>query len=166
VEGFKPSKFGLQEHASTAYPLQGKHAALQCAQCHVPRGKETLYKINFERCLDCHKDEHQAQFAAAPYLNRCEQCHTLEGYKPSRFSLARHKQSRFVLTGAHLAVICQDCHKPPSVSSQVKPAVLYHFPETSCTTCHEDPHRGQFRERMLRVVNGHPAGWLENLRVV
>ncbi len=149
LEGFKPSTFGLKEHASTAYPLQGKHASLQCDQCHVPHGKETLYKIKLGLCLDCHKDEHQAQFAAAPYLNRCEQCHTLDGYKPSTFGLARHKQTQFVLTGAHLAVTCQDCHKPgPKASADIKPAVLYHFQDLSCTTCHEDPHRGQFRERM------------------
>ena len=30
VEGFKTTSFGLKEHAATAYPLQGKHAALQC----------------------------------------------------------------------------------------------------------------------------------------
>jgi len=159
LEGFKPSTFGLKEHASTAYPLQGKHGSLQCAQCHTPRGKETLYAIKFERCLDCHKDEHQAQFAAAPYLNRCEQCHTLDGFRPSTFGLTRHKQSRFILTGAHLAVTCQDCHKTGRPSSpQIRSAVLYHFQDVSCTTCHEDPHRGQFRERMERTNNGKALG--------
>ena len=159
VEGFKPAKFGLREHAATAYPLQGKHAALSCAQCHIPQGKETLYKIKFDRCLDCHKDEHQAQFAATPYLNRCEQCHTLDGYKPSTFGLARHKQSRFVLTGAHLAVTCQECHKAPSqASAQIKRAVPYHFEDMSCAACHTDPHRGQFGKRMQRLVDGQPVG--------
>jgi hypothetical protein len=159
VDGFKPAKFGLKEHQSTAYPLQGKHAALQCSQCHIPRGQETLYKIKFERCLDCHKDEHQEQFAAAPYLNQCQQCHTLDGYKPSTFGLTRHGQTRFVLTGSHLAVPCQECHKPPAQASPgIKSAALYHFQDLSCTTCHEDPHRGQFRERMQRLVNGRPAG--------
>lgn len=159
VDGFKPAKFGLKEHQSTAYPLQGKHAALVCAQCHIPKGKETLYQIKFDRCLDCHQDEHQGQFAAAPYLNQCEHCHTLDDYKPSTFGLARHKQTRFVLSGAHLAVACQDCHKPGRpASSQAKFAALYRFPDMACTTCHEDPHRGQFRERMQRIVSGQVAG--------
>jgi len=159
VEGFKPAMFGLKEHSATAYPLQGKHATLQCAQCHIPRGKETLYKIKFSRCLDCHKDEHQAQFAAAPYLNRCEQCHTLDGYKPSTFGLARHKQSRFVLTGAHLAVTCEECHKAQTqTSAQSKPEVPYHFEDMSCAGCHKDPHHGQFGKRMQRLVNGQPVG--------
>ena len=159
LEGFKPSTFGLKEHASTAYPLQGKHGSLQCAQCHIPRGKETVYKIKFDLYLDCHKDEHQAQFAAAPYLNHCEQCHTLEGYKPSTFGLVRHKQTQFVLTGAHLAVTCQDCHKPgPQAATEVKTAAVYHFSNLSCITCHEDPHREQFRERMQRAINGKAPG--------
>ncbi len=159
VEGFKPTTFGLKEHQSTAYPLQGKHATLECAQCHIPKGKETVFKLKFERCLECHKDEHQGQFAAAPYLNRCEQCHTLDGYKPSTFGLARHKEARFVLTGAHVAVTCVECHKAPAgTSAQVKTAAIYHFHDMSCTTCHQDPHRGQFRERMQRPMNGKPGG--------
>lgn len=158
VEGYKPAKFGRKEHQASAYPLQGKHAALECGQCHVPHGKETLYKIKFERCLDCHQDEHKAQFAAAPYLNRCEQCHTLDGYRPSTFGLARHKQSRFILTGSHLAVTCQECHKPPAATSTARQSVPYHFENLSCITCHEDPHKGQFRERMQRVINGRAPG--------
>jgi hypothetical protein len=158
VEGFKPAKFGLKEHAATAYPLQGKHAALQCSQCHIPRGKETLYKIKFDRCLDCHKDEHQAQFAAAPYFNRCEECHTLDGYQPSTFGLEQHKKARFVLTGSHLAVTCAECHKPAQISAGAKATERYHFSDLSCTSCHEDPHHGEFRDRMQRVVGGRTLG--------
>jgi hypothetical protein len=114
--------------------------------------------MKFAQCLDCHTDEHQGQFAAAPYLNRCEKCHTLNGYRPSTFTLAQHKQSRFVLTDGHLAVPCSDCHKP-SPSFQPKPTELYRFPELSCTACHNDPHRGQFKERMLEAgSNGKAAG--------
>ena len=65
---------------------------MQCAQCHIPKGKETLFKIKFEHCTDCHTDKHAAQFAAAPYFNACEHCHNLNGYRPSTFTLARHKE--------------------------------------------------------------------------
>ena len=54
VEGFKPAKFGLVEHKATAYPLEGKHAAVACAKCHLPAGKATLYRIKFALCSDCH----------------------------------------------------------------------------------------------------------------
>jgi class III cytochrome C family protein len=158
VEGFKPSKFGVKEHAATAYPLEARHATVQCAQCHIPKGRETLYKVKFGRCLDCHKDEHQGQFAAAPYLNRCEQCHTLKGYRPSTFSLVQHKQTRFVLTGGHIAVPCGDCHKERS-TAEAKYAALYRFEDRSCTACHADPHKGQFKDRMRQVrADGRAAG--------
>jgi hypothetical protein len=131
---------------------------LQCSQCHIPRGKETLYKIKFDRCLDCHKDEHQAQFAGSPYFNRCEECHTVDGYQPSTFGLERHQKARFTLTGSHLAVTCNECHKPARISAGAKPTGLYHFQNLSCTACHQDPHQGEFRDRMERVVNGLALG--------
>jgi Cytochrome c7 and related cytochrome c len=150
VNGWKPSTFTVKEHAASAYPLQGGHARVECSQCHIPRGRETLFKIKFERCTDCHSDRHAAQFINSPYFNACDRCHTLEGYKPSTFTLAHHKETRFVLTGGHLAVPCGDCHKE-SAGFQPKPAVVYHWKSLSCTSCHADPHNGQFKERMREV---------------
>jgi hypothetical protein len=158
VEGWKPSKFTVKDHASSAYPLEGGHARVQCAQCHIPKGKETLFKIKFQRCTDCHSDRHAGQFAAAPYFNSCDRCHNLEGYKPSTFTLARHKETHFLLTGGHIAVPCGDCHKE-SPEFQPKPSAIYHWQNLTCTSCHADPHKGQFRERMLQVrANGTAAG--------
>ena len=158
VEGFKPSTFGIKEHSTSAYPLQGKHADVKCEQCHIPKGKDTLFKVKFQQCTDCHSDRHAAQFAGAPWLNRCDQCHNLEGYRPSTFSLSRHKKTRFLLTGGHLAVACGDCHKDLIPAGDTKTAI-YHWQSLDCTSCHADPHKGQFRERMLRAgLDGKPAG--------
>jgi hypothetical protein len=156
VDGFKPSKFTVKDHAATAYPLEAGHAKLQCAQCHIPKGKETLFKIKFQHCTDCHSDQHAGQFAAAPYLNACERCHNLQGYRPSTFTLARHKETHFVLTGGHVAVPCGDCHKE-STDFKPKPAALYHWNNLSCTSCHADPHKGQFKERMQQARAGGAA---------
>jgi hypothetical protein len=157
VQGWRPSLFTVQEHAASAYPLKGGHARLGCAQCHIPKGKDTLFKIKFERCTDCHSDQHAGQFAAAPYLNACDRCHTVDGYKPSTFSLAKHKQTKFILTGGHGATPCADCHK---TSTEFQPAsAIYHWKNLDCTSCHSDPHKGQFRERMQQArADGKPAG--------
>jgi hypothetical protein len=158
VDGWKPSTFTVKEHATSAYPLQGGHARVECTQCHVPKGKDTLFKIKFAACTDCHSDRHAGQFAAAPYLNACDRCHNLEGYKPSTFTLAKHKETHFLLTGGHIAVPCADCHKE-SAEFQPKPAVMYHWKNLNCTSCHADPHKGQFKERMLRArADGTTAG--------
>jgi hypothetical protein len=158
VQGFKPSTYGVKEHATSAYPLEGKHAGLQCAQCHIPKGKDTLFKVKFQRCTDCHSDQHAGQFASAPYFNSCERCHNLQGYKPSTFGLAKHKDTKFLLTGGHVAVPCSECHKALDPLAP-KPVVAYHWENLSCVTCHSDPHKSQFRDRMQKPgPGGKPAG--------
>lgn len=157
VEGFKPSTLGVKEHAATNYPLQGKHQAVVCAKCHIPKGEDTLFKITATSCKDCHRDVHNGQFAAPPHLNRCESCHDVEGFRPSHFALARHKETRFPLTGAHAAVTCEQCHKPLAPGST--DAVKYRFEDRSCSACHSDPHRGEFRALMeARRPDGTVAG--------
>jgi hypothetical protein len=156
-DSFKPSTFGVKQHAASQYPLLGKHAEVACAQCHTPAGTATKYKVAFGRCLDCHTDEHRGQFAAAPYVNRCESCHGLEGYHPAKFSLADHQKARFTLEGAHRAVPCMDCHRA-TVLEGVSTA-KFHFAEQTCTTCHTDPHGGKFQATMDRVrADGARAG--------
>ncbi len=177
TEGFKPARFQLAEHNLTDFPLRGKHAVLECAKCHKPAGRATLYKVKFALCTDCHQDAHRGQFAGTLYFNRCEQCHNEDSYRPSTFGMARHQKSSFPLTGGHVAVICSDCHKPAGanhpVAMQVHPSLsngnetidretrtaVYHFNALSCTTCHKDPHRGEFAARMGKADSaGRPEG--------
>ncbi len=150
VDGFTPSTFGLKQHAASAYPLEGKHATLQCAQCHIPKGKDAVYMMKFQHCTDCHSDEHEGQFAAAPYRNACESCHTVQRMMPSTFGLPRHKSTSFPLTGSHEAVACNDCHRI-STEFRPKPTALYHWRSLTCTTCHADPHKGQFDDFLRRA---------------
>ena len=157
VNGFKPSTFGLKEHAVTSYPLEGRHAEVKCDECHIPKGKATVFRITQTQCSACHADVHKGQFAAAPYENRCEQCHSVEEFQPAHFALARHQQTGFPLTGAHLAVPCGQCHQEPPRGSAVP--VKFRFEDHSCTACHNDPHSGQFREQMAaRRADGRAAG--------
>ncbi len=157
VEGFKPATFALPQHQATAYPLAGKHASVACEKCHIPAGKATLYRLKFAQCTDCHKDAHDRQFAAAPLLNRCESCHTVNGFQPSTFTLQRHQSARFALAGSHLAVACAECHKAAGKPG-IEKAARYRFADLSCAACHRDPHRGQFRERMLKAGTAGPVG--------
>ena len=158
VEGFKPSLFGVAQHAKSAYPLEGKHAGVTCDKCHTPAGRATVYKVKFAQCTDCHRDEHRGQFAAAPHFNRCQDCHSVQAYRPAIYALAQHKKTRFPLVGAHIAVACGDCHKSTTTAG-LKNAALYRFDDLSCTGCHSDPHHGQFAQRtQARRANGSPVG--------
>lgn len=153
VDGWSPSRFSVADHAKTGFPLIFPHASVQCAACHVPAGNATKFKIAFARCVDCHADEHQGQFAGAPWRNRCEQCHAGATFKVTTYSLSSHQKSTFPLTGSHAAVACNQCHKPLTGTK----VTSYHFARLDCTTCHEDIHHGQFAVRMAKLDNSGKA---------
>jgi len=158
LEGWKPSLFGVQEHDRSGYPLQGKHVQVECAKCHIPAGRDTIYKVKFSACADCHKDAHDNQFAAAPFNNRCEPCHTVDNFHRAKFTIAQHKNTRFALAGAHVAVACADCHKIGAAGRTDK-IIPFQFEDRTCTACHKDPHQGEFDDRMVRKrANGTPFG--------
>jgi predicted CXXCH cytochrome family protein len=138
---FKPALFTVTMHQQSTYPLLGRHASVECAKCHVPAGKDTHYRMSHDACLDCHKDAHAGQFVGARYGNKCEQCHTENGFRPSTFTLARHQETRFQLAGGHAATACGECHKPAAGADSRVPA-QYHFESLACTNCHQDPHHG------------------------
>lgn len=140
--GWKPSKFKVTEHQTTAYPLAGKHIAVVCAKCHLGTGVNTDYHPRYKACLDCHKDPHGAQFDTARDHNQCDKCHTVDGFEPSTFTLTRHQATEFALKGAHAAVACQDCHRKGDERSGRDRQ--YHFESLACEACHQDPHSGQF----------------------
>jgi hypothetical protein len=151
VDDWHSSTFSVADHAKTGFPLVAPHAKVECAQCHKPAGPKTVYKMAYARCVDCHEDEHKGQFAAAPWGNRCEQCHTGLTWKTSNYTIDKHQKGTFALTGAHMAVACNDCHKPMAGS----PVALYHFSKLDCATCHEDIHHGEFASRMAMLSASH-----------
>jgi hypothetical protein len=158
LDGWKPSLFDVKAHVNSRYPLEGKHAAVICDKCHTPAGKDTIYNVKFAACLDCHQDAHDKQFAAARYQNRCEDCHTVKDWHRSTFTIAKHKNTRFVLTGAHVAVGCADCHKV-GLAGRTDKILPFHFEDMTCTACHMDPHKGEFKDRMAaKRANGSPLG--------
>ncbi len=146
------------DHASTRYPLLGKHRRVRCEQCHgagvrqtsVRPGDRAPFRIaHFSRCADCHGDPHNHQFAKDKDRGACEGCHTVDGYVPSTFSIERHKLTAYPLRGAHRAVPCIRCH--PSGPAGGKARMIFRRPGfAACTTCHDDIHAGEFNGRMAK----------------
>ena len=145
---FDPS--GFDHAARTGFPLQGRHASLNCRQCHKPehirdatvleRGERAVaktYEGLATACSSCHADVHRGQFSAA-----CGTCHSADRWKPAdRFD---HRQARFTLTGRHADVPCAKCH---TAGSEQTTHVRYRdIPFGSCADCHRDPHAGRFRQ--------------------
>jgi hypothetical protein len=158
VEGWKPSLFDVKAHDATPYPLKGKHTAVPCASCHTPPGRDANYNVKFSLCSDCHKDPHDNQFASAPFNNRCEDCHSVQDWHRTSYSIAKHRDSLFPLLGAHAAVPCSECHKT-GLAGRTDKILPFHFEDRSCTACHTDPHKGEFVAQMSRKrADGSSAG--------
>jgi hypothetical protein len=138
-----PSSF---DHNLTRYKLLGKHSALQCEKCHKPTTERKTFARRFllayGNCTDCHVDYHKGQFTKK-YADDCAVCHTENSYKPSKFTLAQHSESRFPLNGAHGAVLCNDCHRKAGQAESV-----FRFASVRCEACHADKHNGQFNKLM------------------
>lgn len=138
---------GRFNHDLTNFKLIGRHATLACEQCHKggreARGGAAL-KLAHGACTDCHADYHRGEFAVR-FQNRCEGCHSPFGFVPATFSVAAHAATRFVLTGAHAATLCEDCHVKSEEGRRI-----FHFASSRCEVCHRDRHGGQFAKEMTQ----------------
>lgn len=159
VEGFAPSTYSVTQHASSRYPLEGRHAAVACAKCHAKappaRGQPAVarLRIPFEQCASCHADSHAGQLAAQPGRGGCERCHVVSGFAPSTFSRAAHDSLRVSLDGAHAELLCRACHggerpglpEPLPRGSLGTAGVAVALP-AGCASCHVDPHAGRYAD--------------------
>lgn len=137
------------DHSAARFPLLGKHADVECNQCHredVAGGEgvtRNFRGLAFEECRDCHvQDPHFGQFEGD-----CASCHTVSGFQETTFS---HAQSLYPLTGKHASVACEKCHAVERESlfpMGRATAVRYKPLATLCDSCHVDVHIGQFEDK-------------------
>jgi len=118
------------DHDRTAFPLEGKHIALECKKCHKSNYTDPL---PHQKCLDCHKDYHEGQFIKNEIITDCKVCHSVDGFKGSTFSIDNHAELRFKLEGAHMATPCFDCHLKND-------KWVFRELGINCVECHEDIH--------------------------
>ena len=136
VDGFKPSTFTASNHAKSAFPLNGAHAAVPCAECHTPRNgiarSDVQYKGVPADCESCHKDVHSQQFARNG-KTVCAACHSQTSWHVLVFN--HDIQSSFSLTGAHKGVPCGTCHKEDLTLGGK--FVRYKPLSARCESCHQ-----------------------------
>jgi len=168
VNGFVPPRYELEQHQKTRFPLEGAHAVVACRACH-PMDEALAVKITAslhaflrarkrpERftlallhpkkqpaaCLGCHEDVHRGQFAEGANRDTCATCHETTSFSDLTFD--HDSDSRFPLTGKHAQAACAACHKPERPAAGGGTAVVRYKPlSTSCGSCHDDIHQGQF----------------------
>jgi hypothetical protein len=158
------------DHNETNYRLEGKHAGLNCRDCHkaeLIRDNMETYgeQVNVDRtflglhrdCLDCHNDEHRGQLPV-----ECTNCHTQDGWIPAPgFD---HASTRYLLTGRHRKAVCAGCH--PTVEdpkakegNRATYARYTGIAFDNCARCHTDIHKGSMGIDCGKCHN--TSAWLE-----
>jgi hypothetical protein len=117
-----------ERHNRTRLPLLGVHANLDCDSCH--RGPQAgRYMLTPTNCGSCHVQTYLSaknpDHAASRFSRRCEDCHTLFGWRPA--TGIDHETTRFPLRGAHQSTSCAACH----------PGGRFAGTPTDCYSCHQ-----------------------------
>ena len=148
------------DHARTAFPLRGRHAAVECVKCHTQPA--TKVAPRFDTCAACHTDPHRGTFK-----QDCASCHNETSWRTGAFD---HSTTRFPLVDKHAGLTCAACHKnaapsalssPPATAAGrgrataaarvplvISPAAVdFRGLRTDCVSCHSDVHQGELGVR-------------------
>jgi hypothetical protein len=117
-------------HELTGYRLEGRHQQVDCYGCHQDNCTDPL---GHDNCSDCHADYHKGAFTKGRSRRDCAECHSVQGFKPSGYTVDDHQSSAFPLTGAHLETDCYGCHMQNN-------SLKFKNIGTSCASCHTDIH--------------------------
>ena len=130
------------DHDRTRYPLRGRHAQVSCEKCHDFSGGQVARNPPFATCTACHTpDPHAGTATLAGRVVDCASCHTVDGWRPSSYTVAQHRLTRYPLEGRHQQARCSGCHVQTSGTAAV---VAMRPVTTECVTCHVDPHDKRF----------------------
>src|SRR5512144_926837 len=155
-------------------PLARAHESLDgplhCFQCHGKGGSMR------EKCLDCHKEiawTIQQKRGVHPREGKeCATCHPehagrdfdLVHWEEGSEARFDHARAGYALEGKHAALECRACHKPAlqhaadaAIMKRAHPEESWLGLETTCASCHKDPHAGAFG---ANCTHCHvPASW-------
>jgi len=130
-------------HDNTNFPLTGAHVNVGCRQCHPGSYNSPVAHQN---CSDCHSDFHENQFSRGGISPDCSECHTVEGFSPSIYTIEQHSLTNFPLEGAHLATPCLVCHRPDGNWDFSKEG-------SGCVECHQNIHENILPHRFIQGNN-------------
>jgi hypothetical protein len=161
----------LEQHRRTRMPLTGRHAMIDCSDCHKRQGARQFTDTPTD-CFACHSASyhdatihptHDGSTGQAPFPRDCALCHQTSAWTPAYAVVSalprtaptsnRDHDGFFVLTtGSHRTADCASCHADLRRPQRVR-----------CDGCHADSKlRTQHRTPIARVATGclgcHPRG--------
>lgn len=110
------------DHDASGFPLTGRHRQARCTTCHLDL-KFDEPKISSLECGSCHVDVHMGNLVDA-----CGTCHNTTAFAAVP-GLAVHARTSFPLSGAHMQVSCESCHRDD------RRGAFTPLP-TECISCH------------------------------
>jgi hypothetical protein len=138
---------------SRVFPLDGRHAGLACADCHV----NGQFRGLDPKCVACHQEP---EVHAGVFGLTCEACHTSAAWAPAR--LTRHtfpldhgdddeRAGEIPCATCHPATYteytCFGCHEhdPAGTQRQHAEVALAGRPLEACAACHATGREGEAR---------------------
>jgi hypothetical protein len=123
----------MQRHQLTRFPLLGRHATLNCQECHAGMTRQQ-YKGTPITCYGCHWTDYQEtsnpDHTAAGFSTECGRCHKANVFQwGTGFN---HSLTSFPLTGKHTTTSCTSCH----ISGN------YQMVYSGCYACHTSEYKG------------------------
>jgi hypothetical protein len=113
-------KFNHGKH--TDFPLQGKHAALDCSACHI---ENNMIEVSGTTCVACHTESyHKGELS-----DDCAKCHNEEGWKISSTDFNHATMAGYDIGRLHKRLTCESCHTTRGTFKEI---------ENTCTGCHAD----------------------------
>lgn len=140
---WEPADF---DHDQSGFPLTGAHTSVSCMDCHAGGFTGTSTE-----CFACHESDFNSagdpDHAGGNFPHTCATCHNTDAWEPADID---HNLTQFPLTGAHLAVTCEQCHQAgytgtpmdcmachgDDYNSVVDPNHVLNGFDPNCTVCH------------------------------
>jgi len=138
MAGSGPSARGGFDHSRTGFPLNGRHAAAGCVDCHNSNRPAS------RDCVTCHADAHQRQLGQA-----CDRCHGANGWSEVS-GIRLHRTTRLPLTGMHVLAACSECHVRASENT-------WRGVPADCYACHAGDYARTDIHPLHRGVPGDPT---------
>lgn len=152
TDNFKNVRLNGFDHDKTGFKLLGQHRVVKCGECH---GTDLNSKPEHKNCTNCHKDYHKGEFISTGKSGECSDCHTVNGFSPSLFTLELHQKTRFPLAGSHLAQPCQSCHYSGKEWKFKKD-------NFECASCHKNIHGEEISAKFMGNNNCSSCHNVEN----
>jgi len=136
------------DHSLTAFPLTGRHEAVECAECHTDR----VFAGTPTDCVACHVEP---VFHAGAFGVTCTDCHTTAAWQPARFDPTHtfpfdHGESGVnACRTCHVVQVqdytCYTCHDPEEIEEEHLDEGIFDFRD--CTSCHPTGTEDEAKDR-------------------